>query len=144
MAEIVAINPYASPVSLLGAHKQLIPAHRWLRALATLQIAVIVPFIAANLYYIFSVYVTGPVFSFAGLCVSVIAYRQRNIIGLIFGSSAIVFTCFVWFLIDYIPWTPPQAKMPVAFLSVGYAAVTALPLFYALFARMEKQKGKEQ
>jgi hypothetical protein len=144
MAEIIETNPYAPPVSLLHAHKPLIPAHPLLRALAILQVAVIGPFIAANLYYIFSVCVTGPIFSFAGLCVSVIAYRQRNIIGLIFGSSAIVFTCFIWLLIDYIPWTPAQAKMPVAFLSVAYAAFTALPLFYVLFTRMEKQKAEEQ
>lgn len=143
MAENIDTNPYAPPVSLLNAHKRVIPEDRWLRAFAIFQVAMIGPFITANLYYIFSVYVTGPIFSFAGLCVSIIAYRQRNIIGLIFGSSAVVFTCFIWFLIDYIPLTPAQAKMPVTFLSVGYAAVTALPLLYALFTRMEKQKAEE-
>ena len=139
MANITDTNPYAPPACLLNAPKQLIPSHGWLGAFAILQFVFIVPFIAANLYNIFSVYVTGPIFSLAGLCVTLIAYLRRDIVGVIYGSSAVIFTCFVWFLIDYIPWTPTQARLPVAFLSLGYATLAALPLFI----RMKKRKAEE-
>lgn len=122
-------NPYAAPSAVFGTPVDLATPVRmpWSHRLIVLQSFVIVISLAVEAYEHESIIGSGPIFSAVGLAIAICAFRQRDYIATLFGSSAIAFASLIVFLINYNSWGPPEGNQPITILSCAYAAC-ALPM----------------
>ena len=98
---------------------------------------VILASLAVEAYEHESIVGSGPVFSLTGLCLAVVAYRQRDWAAVGLGASAVGFALVIVFLINYNGWGPAQGDRPITLLAFGYALVALPVAWQLLFVRTE-------
>ncbi len=130
------VNPYAPPKSESkpSGLDRPPPGGARLRRLLVVQVVVIVGSLAVEWYEHESIVGSGPIFALVGLGIAVLAFRQRDPLGALFGLSAVAFAGLIVFLINYNRWGPPQGDRPITILAWSYSIV-ALPFACYLFSR---------
>lgn len=114
-------------------------------ALAIVQLLSI--FIAAIAVFIEieTILVSGLVVSILGAITAYLSYRCKNLLGIFWGSSAILISLVTFFRIFISGWSPAEAAVPIACLILGYV-VSAIPIGIKLIIEMRqaivsKKKG---
>jgi len=114
-------------------------------ALAIVQLLSI--FIAAIAVFIEieTILVSGLVVSILGAITAYLSYRCKNLLGIFWGSSAILISLVTFFRIFISGWSPAEATVPIACLILGYV-VSAIPIGIKLIIEMRqaivsKKKG---
>lgn len=96
------------------------------------QVGVMLAALAIESHVHESIIYSGPIFAATGLCIAVMAYRQRDVYAVCFGVSAVGLTLLVVTLINFYGWGPSQGDLPITRLSLAYAAI-AIPVAVWLF-----------
>lgn len=102
---------------------------KWLDHLVALAIVQLLSiFIAALAAFIEieTILVSGLVVSILGTITAYLSYRCKNLLGIFWGSSAILVSLATFFTIFISSWSPSEASIPIACLILGYV-VSAIP-----------------
>ncbi|MCA9061775.1 MAG: hypothetical protein KDA96_01870 [Planctomycetaceae bacterium] len=130
------LNPYRAP-STLSFDVAEYPRHGWrlvFRIVFSLQLITIVLGTVACLIDVESVVVTGPILTFFGIIVVIVAIRIRLLMGTIYGASGPLISLFVLGVIVLFGLRPAQAQVPVSVIAMVYA-MASIPSGIILFTR---------
>ena len=95
-------------------------------ALAIVQLLSICIAALAAFIEIETILVSGIVVSILGAITACLSYRCKNLLGIFWGSSAILVSLATFFTIFISSWSPSEASIPIACLILGYV-VSAIP-----------------
>ncbi|WP_146531666.1 hypothetical protein [Novipirellula artificiosorum] len=98
------------------------------------QAAVIVCSLAVEAIEHESIVGSGPILASVGLLIAIVAYRQRDVVAVVFGSSAVGFALLIVFLINFYRWAPAEGDRPITIMAFAYAFL-ALPSVWWLVTR---------
>ena len=134
-------NPYQTPAEVSNEPSEIRGPRSgksiWLQRLIAAQAFVIVGALILEAYEHETIVATGPVFFLVGLAITNLAAWRRDVGATIFGSSAVLLSLTIVFLINVNSWSPEQGDRPITFIIFVYACL-ALP--EAAYLTMKKRQ----
>ncbi|MCP4169839.1 MAG: hypothetical protein GY758_03595 [Fuerstiella sp.] len=128
-------NPFRAPQSEFEpVESRFQPKLRRLRVCLGLQCTTIAVGVAAALYDIESIVVTGGVLSLFGVLTAFFGGRRQFADAIAFGLSGPAISLFCFGLIFLLSWSPADAQRPVSMIAVVYTTC-ALPLGLYVWTR---------
>ena len=125
------INPYAPPSEAAdGIVVKPDSGGAGLRRLCVAQILITIVALAAQMWEIETIVISGFVFSLIGLAIAIVGYRRSRPYAVIAGGSAVSYALLLVVVINLNKWSPSDAEIPVRIMSSLYSAAFVPLLAY--------------